>query len=285
MNVSDFIVERLGDWGVKRVYGYPGDGINVIVGALQRAGTIDFVQVRHEEMAAFMACGHAKWTGEVGVCLATSGPGAIHLLNGLYDAKLDGAPVLALTGTPFHDLMHTNTQQDVAVDRLFDDVAAYNVLVMGPAHVANAVNLACRTAIARRAVAHVAIPVDVQSMKKSADTPSERNVAEHTNERWAPPRIAPDPAELSRAADLLNAGKRVLMLVGRGALGHVTELEAVAEKLGAPIAKALLGKGAVPDDSPYTTGTIGLLGTAPSQEAMEHCDTLLLVGTSFPYIE
>ena len=282
---ADVLIERLIDWGVEVIFGLPGDGINGIMESLRtRQDRIRFVQVRHEEAAAFMACGYAKFTGRLGVCLATSGPGGIHLLNGLYDAALDGQPVLAITGMAYHDLIGTHTQQDVALDRLFMDVAKFNERVMGPTHVANLADLACRTALAYRGVAHIAFPVDVQEMKaETARSP--RNVAQHTSD--GPGRSAglPDETLLARAADLLNAGRKVAILAGRGALHAGPALEATAERLGAPIVKALLGKAAVPDDSPYTTGGIGLLGTRPSQEAIEACDTLLMVGTSFPYIE
>jgi pyruvate dehydrogenase (quinone) len=282
---ADVLIERLQDWGVEVVFGLPGDGINGIMEALRiRRDRIRFVQVRHEEAAAFMACGYAKFTGRLGVCLATSGPGGIHLLNGLYDAALDGQPVLAITGMTYHDLIGTRTQQDVALDRLFMDVAKFNERIMGPTHVENVTDLAVRTALAYRGVAHLTFPVDVQEMK-AGTARSPRNVENHTSE--APGRSAGLPAEsrLRGAADLLNAGRRVAILAGRGALHAGDELEAVADRLGAPIVKALLGKAAVPDDSPFTTGGIGLLGTRPSQEAMEGCDTLLMVGTSFPYIE
>jgi pyruvate dehydrogenase (quinone) len=283
---ADVLAETLISWGVDTIFGLPGDGINGIMESLRtHQKQLRFVQVRHEESAAFMACAYAKFTGKLGVCLATSGPGAIHLLNGLYDAKLDGQPVLALTGCPYHDLMHTMTQQDVVADRLFDDVAVYNARVMGPAHVANVVELACRTALAQRGVAHVTFPVDVQSMALSSDTRSERNVKGHAHGRYAPMRAAPDPHEIERAAHILNAGHKVAMLVGRGALGAGDEVEAIAERIGAPVIKALLGKAVIPDESPYCTGGIGLLGTRPSQEALEECDTLLMVGTSFPYVE
>lgn len=286
MTAADVLVEALLSWGVDTIFGLPGDGINGIMEALRtRKGKIRFLQVRHEETAAFAACGYAKFTGKLGVCLATSGPGAIHLLNGLYDAKLDGAPVLAITGAPFHDLIDTRTQQDVAVDRVFEDVAVYNTRVMGPAHVENVVHLACRCALSRRGVAHVTFPVDIQSMKLSAEERSKRNVRGHTGTRMADRIGLPERHELDAAAAVLNAGKRVAILAGRGAIGARAELEAVAERLGAPIVKALLGKTCVPDDSPYTTGGIGLLGTRPSQDALEQCDTLLMVGTSFPYIE
>jgi pyruvate dehydrogenase (quinone) len=282
---ADLLVERLRDWGVDVIFGLPGDGINGLMEALRRRqDEIRFVQVRHEEAAALMACGYAKFTGRLGVCLATSGPGGIHLLNGLYDAKMDGQPVLALTGLPFHDLLGSFTQQDVALDRLFTDVAKFSERVMGPTHVEGLTDLACRTALAYRGVAHLTIPVDVQEMPADTNR-SKRNVARHTSDVFARSAQLPAEADLRRAASLLDHGKRVVILAGRGALGAGDELEAMAERLDAPIVKALLGRAAVSDDSPYTTGTVGLLGTRPSQEALERCDTLLMVGTSFPYIE
>jgi pyruvate dehydrogenase (quinone) len=281
---SDVLIETLRDWGVEVVFGLPGDGINGIMEALRtRKDEIRFVHVRHEEAAAFMACGYAKVTGKLGVCLATSGPGAIHLLNGLYDAKLDGAPVLAITGMPFHDLIGTFAQQDVETDKLFMDVCVYNQRVMGKGHVENVADLACRSALAYRGVSHIAFPVDLQ--EQEADARSKRNVPGHTSDVFARSARLPDDDALRRAAELLNAGERVAIIAGQGALGAADELEQVAETLAAPIAKALLGKAVVPDDSPYTTGGIGLLGTKPSQDALEHCDTLLIVGSSLPYIE
>ena len=266
------------------VFGLPGDGINGMMEALRkRQDKMRFIHDRHEESAAFMACGYAKFTGKLGVCLATSGPGGIHLLNGLYDAKLDGQPVLAITGMAYHDLIGTHTQQDVALDRLFVDVAKYTERIMSPSHVENVVDLACRTALAYKGVAHIAFPVDIQEMEGGKR--SKRNIGHHTSDVYARSARLPDEAELRRAAEILNAGKKVAILAGRGALTAGNELEQSAERLGAPIVKALLGKAAVPDDSPYTTGSIGLLGTRPSQEALEECDTLLMVGTSFPYIE
>jgi pyruvate dehydrogenase (quinone) len=286
MNASDVLVESLLDWGVEVIFGLPGDGINGVMEALrQRQDKIRFIQVRHEEAAAFMACGYAKFTGKLGVCLATSGPGGIHLLNGLYDAKLDRQPVLAITGLQFHDLIGTHTQQDVALDKLFMDVCVYNERVMGATHVENVTDLACRTALSYRGVSHVTIPVDFQEEEVKSRRRSKRNVPHHSSDVSATSARLPDRAELQRAADILNAGKKVAILAGRGALDASDELEKTAEMLGAPIIKALLGKAAVPDDSPYTTGGIGLLGTRPSQEAMEDCDTLLIVGSSFPYIE
>jgi pyruvate dehydrogenase (quinone) len=283
---ADVLIEGLIDWGVNVVFGLPGDGINGIMEALRtHQEQIRFVQVRHEEAAAFMACGYARFTGKLGVCLATSGPGGIHLLNGLYDAKLDGQPVLAITGLPYHDLNDTFTQQDVALDRLFMDVAAYNTRVMGPTHVENVVELACRTAIAYRKVAHIAFPTDIQDMKAERKTASKRNIPGHVSSVRADGGHYPNEADLHRAAEILNAGKKVAILAGQGALHATDALEQAADKLGAPIVKALLGKAAVPDDSPFTTGGIGLLGTKPSQEALENCDTLLIVGSTFPYIE
>lgn len=286
MTGAEVLVERLIDWGVEVVFGLPGDGINGIMEALRkRQKEIRFIQVRHEESAAFMACGYAKYTGRLGVCLATSGPGGIHLLNGLYDAKLDKQPVLAITGLQFHDLIGTHTQQDVALDKLFMDVSVYDERIMGPNHVENVTDLACRTALAYKGVSHITMPVDFQEQEVKSLRRSKRNVPHHTSNTYTRmPQLPPSP-DLERAADLLNRGKKVTILAGRGAIGAREELEQIAEMLGAPIVKALLGRCAVPDDSPYTTGTIGLLGTKPSQEAMEDCDTLLIVGSAFPYIE
>ena len=281
---ADLLIDTIHGWGVDVVFGLPGDGINGLMEALrQRRDKIRFIQVRHEESAAFMACGYAKYTGRLGVCLATSGPGGIHLLNGLYDAKLDGQPVLAITGHHYHDLIGTHAQQDIDLDRVFMDVAVYNTRIMGPAHVEQVTHLACRTAISRRGVAHLNFPVDLQ--EQQSGEPSKRNIAGHSSDVYAAPPVAPNERQLKKAAELLNQGGRIAILTGQGALGASDELEQIAEMLQAPIIKALLGKAAVADDSPYTTGGIGLLGTRPSQEAMENCDTLLMVGTSFPYIE
>ena len=283
---AEVMVGTLVDWGVDTIFGIPGDGINGIMEALRKAkDKIQFIQVRHEEAAAFMACGYAKFTNKLGVCLATSGPGGIHLLNGLYDAKLDGQPVLAITGLQFHDLIGTHTQQDVALDRVFQDVACFNERIMGAAHAHNITELACRTALSRRGVAHITIPVDIQDQTLSQDIRSMRNRPDHTTNGFARGARKPEPYEIEAAAEILNTGKKVAILAGRGALGAGAQLEQVAEILGAPIIKALLGKSCVPDDSEYTTGGIGLLGTLPSEEAMEECDTLLIVGSSLPYIE
>jgi pyruvate dehydrogenase (quinone)/pyruvate oxidase len=281
---ADILVESLIAWGVDVVFGIPGDGVNGVIESLRkRQDQIRFVQVRHEETAAFAACGYAKFTGKLGVCIATSGPGGIHLLNGLYDAKLDGQPVLAVTGMQFHDLVGTHQQQDVELDKLFADVAVYNNRIMGPAHVENVVALGIRTALNRRGVAHICFPVDYQS--ESVEDRTERNIKGHVSDVPAFTNSVPDRTLLGQAAEILNHGKKVAILAGRGALGATDELEQMAELLGAPIIKPLLGKACVPDDSPYTTGGIGLLGTLPSQKALKECDTLLIVGTAFPYME
>lgn len=283
---GEVFVDILTDWGVDTIFGLPGDGINgLIEGLRKRQNQIRFIHVRHEEAAAFMACAYAKYTGKLGVCLATSGPGGIHLLNGLYDAKMDGAPVLAITGLQFHDLIGTHTQQDVELDKLFENVCVYNERVMGPSHIENVLELACREALAYRGVSHITIPVDFQSMECTRKSASERNIPGHVSYAMSRSSMLPDATDLKKAADLLNQGRKIAILAGRGALNATDELLQLAETLQAPIVKPLLGKAAVPDDSIYTTGGIGLLGTAPSQEALEECDTLLMVGTSFPYIE
>ena len=284
-DVSNYLVERLHAWGVRRIFGYPGDGANGLIGALRaQDDKLRFVQARHEELAAFMACAHAKFTGKLGVCLATSGPGAIHLLNGLYDAKLDGAPVLAITGQTYHDLLGTHYQQEVDLISLYKDVAVFNNMVTGAQQMRALVDLGCRTALAQQGVAHINIPVDIQDQKLSEDQRSEQKVPGHTSDVWTPPICVPREEDLRGAASVLNRSGRTTILAGRGALGAGAELEELADKLGAPIVKALLGKAVVPDDSPFTTGGIGLLGTRPSELAMEECETLLMVGTSFPYL-
>lgn len=282
---ADVLIEKLQNWGVEVIFGLPGDGINGIMEALrQRQDDIRFIQVRHEEAAALMACGYAKYTGKLGVCLATSGPGGLHLLNGLYDAKMEKQPVLAITGHHFHDLIDTHAQQDVNLTRVFEDVSVYNTRVMSASHVENVIDLACRTALAYRGVAHINFPVDLQEAKADRGY-SKRNIPHHSMEIYSRSAQLPQEHDLQRAAEVLNAGKRIALMAGAGALGATDELEQIAELLGAPIIKPLLGKASVPDDSPYTTGGIGLLGTAPSQEALEDCDTLFLIGTSFPYME
>ncbi len=284
--VADHLVERLIEWGIDTIFGFPGDGINGIFEALRtHQDKLHFIQVRHEEAAAFAACGYAKFTGRLGVCLATSGPGGIHLLNGLYDAKCDGQPVLAITGHTFHDLIGTHYQQDVDLDKLYMDVAAYNQRVMGPAHVINVVDEAIKTSLARRTVSHITIPKDIQEWTKSESERSNANIAEHSGDFYATPHPVPSERLLKQAADLINKGSKVAMLIGRGCLNAREEVLALAEAAGAPIIKALLGKAVVPDRNPYTTGGIGLLGTAPSQDALKECDTFLIAGSNFPYME
>lgn len=285
-NGADVLVESLIAWGVDVVFGMPGDGINGVMESIRtRSDRIRFIQVRHEESAAFMACAYAKFTGKLGCCLATTGPGGIHLLNGLYDAKFDRAPVLAITGLPYHDLIDTFTQQDVDHTKLFQDVALYTARIMSPLQVESTVELACRMALAHRGVAHVAIPVDVQEEPESEVKPSDRNVPHHASFAQTQSTGIPDAQAIAHAAEILNKGRRVAILAGQGAYHARDELIRTADLLGAPIVKALLGKGLVPDDHPLTTGGIGLLGTRPSQEAFEQCDTLLIVGSTFPYIE
>jgi pyruvate dehydrogenase (quinone)/pyruvate oxidase len=281
---GDVIVEKLLAWGVDTVFGLPGDGINGIFESLRKnQDKLRFIQVRHEESAAFMACGYAKFTGRLGVCFATSGPGAVHLLNGLYDAKLDHAPVLAITGHTYHDELGTNFQQEIDIPNLFKDVAGYNMMVMGAKHASTVVDLACRSALNDKCVAHLTVPADIQEQAWGDEKVSMKFVKGHTSESWRPPIRVPLMETLQAAAELLNAGKKVAILAGQGALHATDELEKLADTLAAPIIKPLLGKACVPDDSPYTTGGIGLLGTRPSELAVEGCDTLLIVGSSFPY--
>ena len=315
--VSDTLAERLIAWGVDAIFGLPGDGINGVMEALRtHRDRIKFVQVRHEEAAAFAACAYAKFTGKLGVCLATSGPGAIHLLNGLYDAKMDGAPVLAITGQQYSDLLGSQYQQEVNLLALYADVAAYNQQVQGPSDVYNLVNTACRVALSRRTVAHITLPIDYQvaddkenflsQLGGPARTPGQvsfpqpgfyaqpayngsaggaarkRSVSPGSTTDQGMPTV--NTAALREAASLLNAGTKVAILAGHGALHAGAEVELLAEVLAAPVTKALLGKGVIPDTSPYSTGGLGLIGTRPSEEAMEQCDTLLIIGSSFPYV-
>jgi len=284
--VADFMLERLRAWGVNRIYAFPGDGINGFAGAFERAGDEpEFIQVRHEEMAAFMACAHAKWTGEVGVCMATSGPGAIHLLNGLYDAKLDHQPVVAIVGQQAMSSLGGHYQQEVDLVSLFKDVAhEYVHMCTDPAQARHLVDRAVRIALAERTVTCLIVPNDVQDAE-AVPTPPRRHGTVHSGLGYVPPRLVPEREQLEQAAAVLNEGERVAMLVGAGALDAQPELEQVADVLGAGVAKALLGKAALPDDLPYVTGSIGLLGTKPSWDLMEDCDTLLVVGSSFPYSE
>lgn len=285
ITVADLLIERLIDWGVDTVFSLPGDGINGIYEALRtHRDKIKLILVRHEESAALAACGYAKFTRRLGVCLATSGPGGIHLLNGLYDAKCDGQPVLAITGHTFHDLIGTHYQQDVDLNKLFSDVAAYSERVMGPAHVGNVVDEAVKTAISRRTVAHLTIPKDIQEWSAD-DQRSKANIPRHSGDLYSDPLPLPSRTLLDKAASIIAVGSKIAILAGRGCLGAKSELLQLAEMLGAPIVKPLLGKGVVPDDHPLTTGGIGLLGTAPSQEVLETCDTLIIAGSSFPYLE
>jgi len=285
---SDFLVSRLHEWGVRRIYGYPGDGINGIMGALERAeksdNKIDFIQVRHEEMAAFMACAHAKFTGEPGICLATSGPGAIHLLNGLYDAKLDHQPVVAIVGQSARMAMGGSYQQEVDLQSLFKDVAGeYVQTAMAPAQMRHLVDRAIRIARAERTVTCIIIPHDLQDEKMAE--PPRKHGSVHSGVGYTSPRVVPQDKDLQRAADVLNGGEKVAMLVGAGAFDAADEIIQAADLLGAGVAKALLGKAVLPDDLPFVTGSIGLLGTKPSWTLMDECDTLLMVGSSFPYSE
>jgi pyruvate dehydrogenase (quinone) len=284
--VAELLVERLIAWGVDTIFGLPGDGVNGIFEALRtRQDEIRFIQVRHEEAAAFAAVGYAKYTGRLGVCLATSGPGGIHLLNGLYDAKCDGQPVLAITGHTFHDLIGTDYQQDVDLDKLFIDVAAFNQRVMGPAHVNSIVDKAIKIALARRGVSHITIPKDMQDWTASDEERSEANIPKHSAALYTAAYPLPQRESVEQAAAIINEGKKVAILAGQGCLNARQEITELAEKVGGPIIKALLGKAVVPDASPYTTGGIGLLGTAPSQDALAACDTLVIAGSSFPYLE
>src|SRR6266480_1743500 len=283
---ADFLLERLAENGVRRIYGYPGDGINAIVGALERhKDKLEFVQVRHEEMAAFMACAHAKWTGEVGVCLATSGPGAIHLLNGLYDAKLDHQPVLAIVGQQSRMGLGGNYQQEVDLGTLFKDVAhEYVQMAYEATQIRHLIDRAHRIALDQRTVTALVIPNDLAE-EPAVEEPPREHGAVVSAPGYARPRVVPPEGQLKQAADILNAGKKVAMLVGQGALGATDEVIETAETLGAGVAKALLGRTVVPDDLPFVTGSIGLLGTKPSWTLMDECDTLVMVGSSFPYSE
>ncbi len=284
--VSDLIVERLIEWGVDTIFGFPGDGVDGFFEALRtHQDKLKFVQVRHEEAAAFAAVGYAKYTGRIGVCCATSGPGGVHLLNGLYDAKCDQQPVLAITGHTFHDLIGMDYQQDVDLDKLYMDVSVFNQRVMGPAHAVNCVDMAIRSSYGMRGVSHICIPKDIQEWPVSDSMRSSGNVKGHSGD-WAHPSTAkPADALLRKAAEVINDGSKVAIMVGRGALGAREEVAQLAETVGGPVVKALLGKAVLPDRSPYTTGGLGLLGTAPSVDAMEECDTLIMIGTSYPYME
>jgi len=283
--VAELLIERLIEWGVDTIFSLPGDGINGIYEVLRiNEKNIRIIQVRHEEASAFAACAYAKFSGRLGVCLATSGPGGVHLLNGLYDAKFDGQPVLAITGHTFHDLIGTHYKQDLDLDKLFMDVAAYNQRIMGPSHVHNVVDEAIKTALSQRTVVHINIPKDIQGweldgQRSSANTPLHSAYIYHLS-RPVPPEV-----ELIAAAAIINEGKKIVILAGQGALDAREEILQLAAMTQGVVIKALLGKAVIPDDSPYTTGCIGLLGTSPSQDAMQECDTLIMAGTSFPYLE
>jgi pyruvate dehydrogenase (quinone) len=283
MNTADFLVERLKTWGVSRIFGYSGDGINGVIGALQRDGQIDFIQPRHEEMGAFMAVAHAKFTGELGMCLATGGPGATHLLTGLYDAALDHMPVLAICGQAEATVRGASYQQELNLDRMFADVAAYVQEVSHPSHLAHVVDRAVRLAVARRAPSVIILPKDVQ--EQAYEAPRRAHGFTRSGPGYSRPMIVPTDNDLRRAADVLNAGERIAILVGAGAFGAEDEVIAIADKLGAGVAKALLGKAVIADDLPFVTGAIGLLGTRPSSDMMNKCDTLLMIGTGFPWSE
>lgn len=284
-SVADFVIRRLHAWGVRRIFGYPGDGINGLIGAIDRAGdSIELIQTRHEELAAFMACAHAKFTGEVGVCLATSGPGAIHLLNGLYDAAMDHQPVVAIVGQQAQTALGSDYQQEVDLVSLFKDVAHHFVqMCTTPSAARHLVDRAVRIAAAERAVTCLIFPNDLQIADYAE--PERVHGSVFSGIGYTPPKVVPHEQDIDRAVGVLDAGERVAMLIGAGALGATDEVIAVADKLGAGLAKALLGKAAVPDDLPWVTGSIGLLGTEPSDALMKECDTLLMVGTSFPYSE
>ena len=283
MKTADFFVDRLKAWGVGQIFGYSGDGINGVIGAIQRDGTLDFIQPRHEEMAAFMAVAHAKFTGELGVCLATGGPGATHLITGLYDAKLDHMPVLAICGQAEATVRGGSYQQELNLDRMFADVAEYVQEVTHPAQLPHVIDRAVRLALARRGPSVVIIPKDVQ--EEAFEAPKRAHGFTRSGPGYSRPVVVPAEADLRRAAEILNAGEKVAILIGAGAAGAADEVVQVAETLGAGVAKALLGKSVLPDDLPFVTGAIGLLGTRPSSDLMNECDTLLMVGTGFPWSE
>ena len=283
---SDVLVERLIEWGADTIFGLPGDGINGFMEALRKhPDQMRYIHVRHEEVAAMAAVGYAKFTGKLGVCFSTASPGAVHMLNGLLDARVEQAPVLAVTGMTYHDLIGTSYLQDINTDYLFNDVALYNQRIMGPQHVVNVVDYAVRTSLTHRGPSHLAFPIDYQAMPAEGGSRFRRNVPGHTSAGYRPPVRVPARQDLDAAAAVLQGKAKVAILAGAGARGAGAELEAVADKLGAPVIKAQLGKDCVPDDSPYTTGAIALVGTRPSEEALEQCDALLIVGSTMPYIE
>jgi pyruvate dehydrogenase (quinone) len=283
MKTADFFVDRLKAWGVRRIFGYSGDGINGVIGALQRDGGIDFIQPRHEEMGAFMAVAHAKFTGELGVCLATGGPGATHLITGLYDARADHMPVLAICGQAETTVRGASYQQELNLDRMFADVAAFVQEVSHPAQLAHVTDRAIRLAIARRMPSVIILPKDLQEQPYAQ--PKRAHGFTRSGPGYSRPIVVPAKANLREAADILNSGEKVAILIGAGAAEAAEEVVAVAEAFGGGVAKALLGKSVLPDDLPFVTGCIGLLGTRPSSDLMAGCDTLLMVGTGFPWSE
>jgi pyruvate dehydrogenase (quinone)/pyruvate oxidase len=283
---SDVLVERLLEWGVDTIFGLPGDGINGFMEALRKChGRLRYIHVRHEEVGAMAAVGYARVTGRLGVCFSTAGPGGAHLLNGLLDAKVEQAPVLAITGMTYHDLVGTSYLQDVDMDHILGTVCLYSERIMGPQHVLNVTDYACRTALANRGPVHLAFPIDYQAAPAESGSRFKRNVPGHTSATFQPPVRLPERSLLEQAAATLEGRTRVAILAGAGARGARRELEAAADKLAAPIIKAQLGKDCVPDDSPYTTGSIAMVGTKPSEEALEQCDALLIVGSTMPYLE
>jgi len=283
MKTADFLVERLKAWGVETIFGYSGDGINGVIGAIQRDGSIDFIQPRHEEMGAFMAVAYAKFSGQLGVCLATGGPGATHLVTGLYDARLDHMPVLAICGQAEATVRGASYQQELNLDRLLADVAEYVQEVSRPAQLPHVVDRAVRLALARRAPSAIVIPKDVQ--EETFEAPGRAHGFTRSGPGYSRPALVPSEADLRKAAEALNAGKKVAILIGAGAFGAAEEVVEIAGMLGAGVAKALLGKSVLPDDLPFVTGCIGLLGTRPSSDLMNGCDTLLMIGTGFPWSE
>jgi pyruvate dehydrogenase (quinone) len=285
MRAADIMAEALIDWKVDTIFGLPGDGINGFMEALRtRQDKIKFVLVRHEESAAFMACAYSKYTGKLGACVATSGPGAIHLLNGLYDAKADNIPVIAITGSTYSDMIGSGYQQDVNLLQLFSDMTVYNNMIISPEQVEMVVDIACRSALTRRGVSHLTIPIDIQERKLEGKY-SKHKVPGHTSDTFTTIRSLPDPQLIEQAAEIINTGNKVVILVGQGALNAGEEVSEVAIKIGAPVVKALLGKAVIPDTHPNSIGGIGLLGTEPTVDAMNEADTLLMIGTSFPYID
>ncbi|HET9692684.1 MAG TPA: thiamine pyrophosphate-binding protein, partial [Acidimicrobiales bacterium] len=281
--VAEYLLERLASWGIHRVYGYPGDGINGFLGAFEHVDEPVFTQTRHEEMAAFMACAHAKFTGTIGACMATSGPGAVHLLNGLYDAKLDHQPVIAIVGQQKRMSLGAHYQQEIDLAVLFKDAAGYTATVMDNFSARHVLDRAIKSALTERRPAVVIVPEDVGEAEWQP-APREHG-ATFSSIGWNSPHMVPDAALLRQAAEVLNAGEKVAILIGQGARGAAAEVVEAADKLGAGVAKALLGKDVLPDALPFVTGSIGLLGTEPSNKMIEHCDTLFMIGTSFPYAE